>query len=65
MATFPDISPDFGASKSSAPAVRVTKFGDGYEQRVTFGINQILQSGLLFGIMVGKSRRLHGKGRGK
>jgi len=40
MATFPDISPDFGASKSSAPAVRVTKFGDGYEQRVTFGINQ-------------------------
>ena len=40
MATFPAIEPDFGAAKQSRPAVRVVRFGDGYEQRVTFGINQ-------------------------
>jgi phage-related protein len=40
MATFPDYKPRIGASKSSAPAVRTTKFGDGYEQRVRFGLNQ-------------------------
>lgn len=40
MATFPDYKPRVGASKSSAPAVRSTKFGDGYEQRVRFGLNQ-------------------------
>jgi phage-related protein len=40
MATFPDYKPRVGASKSSAPTVRSTKFGDGYEQRVRFGLNQ-------------------------
>jgi phage-related protein len=40
MATFPDYKPRVGASKSSAPAVRTTKFGDGYEQRVRFGLAQ-------------------------
>ena len=40
MATFPAITPTYGAQKSSAPNVRTAKFGDGYEQRVTFGINQ-------------------------
>jgi len=39
MAIF-DFTPDFGAQKKSQPAVRAAKFGDGYEQRVTFGINQ-------------------------
>ena len=40
MATFPSISPDYGAQKSSAPVARNVKFGDGYEQRLTFGLNQ-------------------------
>lgn len=49
MATFDDATvgtstggttPDFGASRKSAPAVRQIKFGDGYEQRLTFGLNQ-------------------------
>lgn len=40
MATFPNISPDYGLSKESEPAIREAKFGDGYSQRVTFGLNQ-------------------------
>ncbi len=40
MATFPDISPDYGAQKTSKPNVRVVKFGDGYEKRLSFGLNQ-------------------------
>ena len=49
MATFDDATvgtstngtaPDFGLSKKSEPAIRTTKFGDGYEQRVGFGFNQ-------------------------
>ena len=40
MATFPAITPAYGANKSSAPKVRKTQFGDGYDQRITFGLNQ-------------------------
>ena len=40
MATFPSIAPTFNAVKSSQPSIRTTKFGDGYEQRTTFGLNQ-------------------------
>jgi phage-related protein len=40
MATFPSIAPTFNAVKSSQPAIKTTKFGDGYEQRTTFGLNQ-------------------------
>lgn len=40
MATFPSVTPTYGAQKNSAPNARVARFGDGYEQRVTFGINQ-------------------------
>jgi len=46
MATFDDatvgadVSADFEASKASKPEVRSAKFGSGYEQRTTFGINQ-------------------------
>lgn len=40
MATFPAIIPTYGAQKTSAPAVRTVRFGDGYEQRLTFGVNQ-------------------------
>ena len=38
MATFPSITPTYGAQKSSAPTNRVVKFGDGYEQRLLYGI---------------------------
>lgn len=40
MATFPDIAPDYGASKASQPTVRSVQMGDGYVQRLTFGLNQ-------------------------
>lgn len=41
MAAFPTTpKPAYGASKSSQPAVRAVKFGDGYEQRLVFGLNQ-------------------------
>lgn len=48
MATFDDIgvgtssggtTPDFGAQKKTQPTVRVVKFGDGYEQRLAYGVN--------------------------
>ena len=38
MATFPAITPTYGAQKSSAPNVRTARFGDGYEQRTVFGL---------------------------
>ena len=38
MATFPDFKPLFGASKKSEPKTRTVKFGDGYEQRLLYGV---------------------------
>jgi len=38
MATF-TFTPSFQATESSGPRVRKTQFGDGYEQRVQFGLN--------------------------
>jgi phage-related protein len=40
MATFPSITPTYGVQKNSAPKVRKVQFGDGYEQRLSFGLNQ-------------------------
>ena len=40
MATFPAITPTYGASKRSQPNVRIAQFGSGYSQRTTFGLNQ-------------------------
>ena len=40
MATFPSITPSYGASKSSQPNVRTVQYGDGYSQRLTYGLNQ-------------------------
>ena len=40
MAVFPDISPDYGASKAAQPKARIAEFGSGYSQRTVFGINQ-------------------------
>lgn len=38
MATF-TWTPEFGAQASYQPSVKRAKFGDGYEQRAQFGIN--------------------------
>lgn len=40
MATFPDYQPLYTPVKVSQPLVRVTRFGDGYEQRLSYGLNQ-------------------------
>lgn len=40
MATFPSITPTYGIQKRSAPNFRRSRFGDGYEARLTFGLNQ-------------------------
>lgn len=40
MATFPDYCPVFSAIKESAPKTRKVQFGDGYEHRIRFGLNQ-------------------------
>ena len=40
MATFPSITPTYGLQKNSSPVVRTVRFGDGYEQRTSLGINQ-------------------------
>ena len=40
MATFPDFDPVYSAIKSSKPNIRAARFGSGYEQRTTFGLNQ-------------------------
>jgi hypothetical protein len=39
MANFPSIAPTYGAQKTSQPRVRTTQFGDGYSQRIRFGLN--------------------------
>lgn len=38
MATFPDIAASYGATKSSEPRTRTVQFGDGYQQRLLYGI---------------------------
>ena len=40
MATFPSITPTYTFTKNTSPNVRTVKFGDGFQQRLTFGINQ-------------------------
>ena len=49
MATFDDATvgtssggttPDFSLTKKSEPKYRTVKFGDGYEQRLRYGLNQ-------------------------
>jgi phage-related protein len=40
MATFPSITPTYGLQKRSSPVVRTVRFGDGYEQRTSLGLNQ-------------------------
>jgi len=40
MATFPSITPTYGAQKTSQPNVRTVQYGDGYSQRLVYGLNQ-------------------------
>ena len=40
MATFPSITPTYGVQKRSRPNVRTVRFGDGFETRLTYGLNQ-------------------------
>jgi phage-related protein len=40
MATFPSYNPVYSATKRSEPRTRSTRFGDGYEQRLLFGLHQ-------------------------
>ena len=40
MATFPSITTTYGLQKRSSPVVRTVRFGDGYEQRTSLGLNQ-------------------------
>ena len=40
MATFPSIEPSYGFTKQQRPLKQVVKLGDGYEQRLTIGLNQ-------------------------
>tara|TARA_R100000353_G_scaffold104281_2_gene75350 strand:- start:1649 stop:2008 length:360 start_codon:yes stop_codon:yes gene_type:complete len=35
-----DFVPKYSFTKTNAPKTRVVSFGDGFEQRITFGINQ-------------------------
>ena len=44
MASFPTtVNPTYGSRKNSQPNIRIAQFGDGYQQRSTFGINQNLK----------------------
>ena len=38
--TFPSIEASYGLSKSSKPTIKSTKFGDGYQAFIRFGMNQ-------------------------
>lgn len=40
MATFPSYKPTYSANKKSEPRIRTVQFGDGYQQRLVFGLNQ-------------------------
>lgn len=39
MANFPNYKPVYSASKKSAPKIRRSALGDGYEHRIVFGLN--------------------------
>ena len=40
MATFPNITPTYGAQKNSQPKATTVQYGDGYQMRAVFGLNQ-------------------------
>ena len=40
MATFPNYNPVYSANKTSTVNTRTVQFGDGYQHRLRFGLNQ-------------------------
>ena len=40
MATFPAITPTYGATRTNNPSQKQVQFGDGYAQVITVGLNQ-------------------------
>ncbi len=40
MSTFPSIEASYGLSKTSKPTIKSTKFGDGFQARIRWGMNQ-------------------------
>jgi len=44
MTTFPSITPSYGLRQINSPDVMQVQFGDGYAQRLVFGLNQNLKS---------------------
>ena len=40
MATFPSYNPIFPGTKLINPQTRVARFNDGYQHRISFGLNQ-------------------------
>ena len=38
MATFPSITPTYNTKKKKTAKVRIVRFADGYEQRITMGV---------------------------
>ena len=42
MATFPAITPTYGASQQSSPMTTTVQFGDGYQQRLLVGMSKNL-----------------------
>lgn len=40
MAAFPSYKPTYSINKKSEPKIRAVQFGDGYQQRLTFGLQQ-------------------------
>jgi len=40
MATFPSYNPVYSANKTSTVNTRTVQFGDGYQHRLRFGLNQ-------------------------
>ncbi len=43
MATFPAIQPSYPVQKESKPKIRTVEYGDGYQQRFTFGLHNTVK----------------------
>ena len=39
MATFPSVTPTYGAQKQTSPRMQVAQYGDGYMHRLKWGMN--------------------------
>ena len=56
MATFPITNPSYNTRITNKPTINIAKFGDGYEQRLTEGLNQNpLTVNLVFDVTQGEA----------